>query len=126
MLVLSDARVADGRAVAPILLSVAAVQRRLVDAGLRTKTSLLVDSDEPRESHHFACLIGYGADAICPRLALETVAQLAADDKLGGDHPSAAPASPRRPRSKARPASPSSSAPPVHAASPRSSRTPAT
>ena len=89
MLVLSDARVADGRAVTPILLAVAAVQRRLVEAGLRPRTSLLVDSDEPRESHHFACLIGYGADAICPRLALETVAQLAADDKLGGDHPSA-------------------------------------
>ena len=47
-------------------------------------------SDEPREAHDFACLLGYGADAICPRLALETVAALAADDKLGGDHPSPA------------------------------------
>jgi glutamate synthase domain-containing protein 2/glutamate synthase domain-containing protein 1/glutamate synthase domain-containing protein 3 len=89
MLALSDARVADGRAVTPILLAVAAVQRRLVEAGLRQRASLLVDSDAPRDSHHFACLLGFGADAICPRLALETVAQLAADDKLGGDHPSA-------------------------------------
>jgi glutamate synthase (ferredoxin) len=89
MLVLSDARVADGRAVTPVLLAVAAVQRRLVEAGLRQRASLLVDSDEPRDSHHFACLLGFGADAICPRLALETVAQLAGDDKLGGDHPSA-------------------------------------
>jgi len=46
--------------------------------------------DDPREAHDFACLLGYGADVICPRLALETVAALAAADKLGGDHPSPA------------------------------------
>ena len=48
------------------------MHQRLVAAGLRTLASILVESDEPRESHHFACLLGYGADAICPRLALET------------------------------------------------------
>ena len=48
---------------------------------------LVVASDEPREVHHFACLIGYGADAVCPRLALETVADLGAADKLGGGGP---------------------------------------
>ena len=47
-----------------------------------------VQSDEPRDSHMVATLVGYGADAICPRLALETVAQLAATDKVGGDRPS--------------------------------------
>jgi glutamate synthase (ferredoxin) len=74
----------------PSLLAVGAVHARLVAAGLRTRTSILVESDEPRESHHFACLLGYGADAICPRLALETLAAMAAADKLGGDRPSPA------------------------------------
>ena len=74
----------------PSLLSVAAVHGALVEAGVRTRASLLVASDEPRESHHFACLLGYGADAICPRLALQTLAALAAADKIGGDHPSPA------------------------------------
>jgi glutamate synthase domain-containing protein 2/glutamate synthase domain-containing protein 1/glutamate synthase domain-containing protein 3 len=74
----------------PSLLAVAAVHGALVDAGVRTRVSLLVASDEPRESHHFACLLGYGADAICPRLALQTLAALAAADKIGGDHPSPA------------------------------------
>jgi len=74
----------------PPLLSVAAVHGALVEAGVRTRVSLLVASDEPRESHHFACLLGYGADAICPRLALETLAALAGADKIGGDHPSPA------------------------------------
>jgi glutamate synthase (ferredoxin) len=55
---------------------------------VRTTTSIVVISDEPREAHDFACLVAYGADAVCPRLALETVAALASDDKLGGDHPS--------------------------------------
>ena len=58
--------------------------------GLRLRCSLLVSSDEPRDTHAIACLLGYGADAICPRLALETVAHMAADDKVGGDRPSPA------------------------------------
>jgi glutamate synthase (ferredoxin) len=74
----------------PALLAVAAAHAALVEAGVRTRVSLLVESDEPRESHHFACLLGYGADAICPRLALETLAALADADKVGGDHPSPA------------------------------------
>jgi glutamate synthase (ferredoxin) len=52
--------------------------------------SIVVDAEEPREAHDFACLLAYGADVVCPRLALETIAALAADDKLGGDHPSPA------------------------------------
>jgi glutamate synthase (ferredoxin) len=74
----------------PAVLAVGAVHHRLVAEGSRTSTSILVVSDEPREAHDFACLLGYGADVICPRLALETVAALAAADKLGGDHPSPA------------------------------------
>jgi glutamate synthase domain-containing protein 2/glutamate synthase domain-containing protein 1/glutamate synthase domain-containing protein 3 len=74
----------------PAVLAVGAVHQRLVAEGRRNQVSIVVDSDEPREAHDFACLLAYGADAVCPRLALETVAALAADDKLGGDHPSTA------------------------------------
>ena len=90
LLVADDAAAAGGRCPVPALLAVGAVNRRLVEIGLRTRASILVLSDEPRESHHFACLLGYGADAVCPRLALETLAALAAADKVGGDHPSPA------------------------------------
>jgi glutamate synthase (ferredoxin) len=79
----------------PALLSLGAVQQRLLAEGLRTRTSIVVLSDEPRETHHFACLLGYGADAVSPRLALETVSALADSDKLGGDRPSPAEAQQR-------------------------------
>ena len=90
LLLVTDERAGPERAPIPALLATGAVHHRLVAAGLRTRASLIVASDEPRETHHFATLLGYGADAICPRLALETVAALAAADKLGGDHPSPA------------------------------------
>jgi glutamate synthase (ferredoxin) len=74
----------------PAVLVAGAVHQRLVREGRRAKLSIVVDSDEPREAHDVACLLAYGADAVCPRLALETIAVLAAEDKLGGDHPSPA------------------------------------
>jgi glutamate synthase (ferredoxin) len=46
-----------------------------------------VDTDDPRESHHVACLLTNGADAVCPRLALESIVNLAAAGRLGGDVP---------------------------------------
>jgi glutamate synthase domain-containing protein 2/glutamate synthase domain-containing protein 1/glutamate synthase domain-containing protein 3 len=88
LLLVSDRRREDGRPPIPVLLAAGAVHQRLVAAGLRTSASLLVESDEPRETHHFATLLGYGADAICPTLALETMAALARADRIGGDHPS--------------------------------------
>ena len=84
---LSDRDAGGERAPVPAILALSAVHTRLVEAGLRTRCSLLVESDEPRDTHTIACLLGYGADAICPRLALETVAQLAANDRIGGDRP---------------------------------------
>ncbi len=92
-LLISDTR-RDGAPV-PILMAVGAVHHRLVARGLRTLATLIVETDEAREAHHFACLLGYGAEAICPRLALETVAALAAADKVGGDRPAPAPAQER-------------------------------
>ncbi|MGE5275343.1 MAG: glutamate synthase large subunit [Verrucomicrobiota bacterium] len=79
---------APGRAPIPMLLAVGAVHHRLVARGLRSLATIVVETDEAREAHHFACLIGYGAETVCPRLALETVAALAAADKVGGDRPS--------------------------------------
>jgi glutamate synthase (ferredoxin) len=90
LLLVSDERAGGTRAPVPALLALGAVQRRLVETGLRTRASIVVVSDEPRESHHFACLLGFGADAVSPRLALETLAALAAADRIGGDHPSPA------------------------------------
>ena len=80
----------EERASIPVLLAVGAVHQHLVARGLRSLATLVVETDEAREAHHVACLLGYGAEAICPRLALETVAALAAADKIGGDRPSPA------------------------------------
>jgi glutamate synthase (ferredoxin) len=91
---ISDAP-SPGRAPVPALLALAGVHGRLVEAGLRLECSLLVESEEARDTHAIAVLLGYGADAICPRLALETVAALAAADKVGGDRPSPAEAQER-------------------------------
>ncbi|HXV56492.1 MAG TPA: glutamate synthase large subunit [Gaiellaceae bacterium] len=88
ILLVTDEGAGPERAAVPALLAAGAVHHRLVARGLRARASVVVASDEPRETHHFAVLLGYGADAICPRLALETVASLAAADTLGGDHPS--------------------------------------
>ncbi|MCY4086447.1 MAG: glutamate synthase large subunit [Actinomycetia bacterium] len=86
MLLISDTR--PDQAPIPMLLSLGSAHQRLLRTELRTKATLLVDTNEAREVHHFACLLGYGAEAICPRLALATLAQLAAQDKIGGDRPS--------------------------------------
>ncbi len=88
MLLLTDAAAGPARAPIPMLLAVGAVHDRLIAEELRTFATIVVESDEPREVHHVACLLGYGAEAISPRLALETVAALAAGDKLGNDRPS--------------------------------------
>ncbi len=88
VIVLTDEAAGGDRAAIPSLLALGAVHQRLVETGLRTRTSLVVASGEPRETHHFACLLGYGADAIQPWLALQSLAALAAADRVGGDHPS--------------------------------------
>ncbi len=65
----------------PPLLAVGAVHHHLIGLGLRMKASLIVDTAQCWSTHHFACLIGYGASAICPYLALESVRQWVADSK---------------------------------------------
>ncbi|MDQ4098556.1 MAG: glutamate synthase-related protein, partial [Actinomycetota bacterium] len=87
LLVLDDGGVSDTRVPVPALLAVGAVHHRLVAAGLRMETSLIVSADEARDVHYIACMLGYGADAISPGLALETVAHEAdenPDSEMGG------------------------------------------
>jgi glutamate synthase (NADPH/NADH) large chain/glutamate synthase (ferredoxin) len=73
VLVLSDWGVSDERAPIPALLATGAVHHHLIRAGLRMKTSLVVETGEAREVAHFALLIGYGAGAVYPYLAFETI-----------------------------------------------------
>src|SRR5687768_18320593 len=64
ILVLSDRAASAERIPIPSLLACAAVHHHLIREGLRTSVGLVVESGEPREVHHFACLAGYGAEAI--------------------------------------------------------------
>ncbi|RLP98828.1 glutamate synthase large subunit [Geobacillus stearothermophilus] len=75
LLVLSDRGVDETHVAIPVLLATSGLHQHLVRKGTRTNVSLLVESGEAREVHHFAALIGYGADAINPYLALETIRQ---------------------------------------------------
>ncbi len=76
VLILSDRAVSAAHVAIPALLATAAVHHHLVRAGLRTSTGLVVDTGSAREVHHFALLAGYGAEAVCPWLAFDTIATL--------------------------------------------------
>jgi glutamate synthase (NADPH/NADH) large chain len=82
VLILSDRAVSRQRVAIPALLACSAVHHHLVRNGLRTSAGLVVDTGSAREVHHFALLAGYGAEAICPWLAYETLAELAPSLKL--------------------------------------------
>ncbi len=77
VLILSDRAVSRSRVAIPALLATSGVHHHLVHAGLRTNAGLVVDTGSAREVHHFALLAGYGAEAICPWLAFESVAEIA-------------------------------------------------
>ncbi|WP_375460348.1 glutamate synthase large subunit [uncultured Enterovirga sp.] len=73
IIVLSDRAVGPDRIPIPALLATAAVHHHLIRKGLRTSVGLVLETGEAREVHHFACLAGYGAEAINPYLAFETL-----------------------------------------------------
>ena len=79
IIVLSDRMVGPDRIPMPALLATAAVHHHLIRKGLRTSVGLVVETGEAREVHHFACLAGYGAEAINPWLAFETLGAMAKD-----------------------------------------------
>jgi glutamate synthase (NADPH/NADH) large chain len=87
ILILTDRGIDAEHAAIPALLAVAGVHHHLIREGTRTKVGLVVESGEPREVHHFALLIGYGAGAINPYLAFETLDDLAREGHLkNSDH----------------------------------------
>ncbi|MGB9656952.1 MAG: glutamate synthase central domain-containing protein, partial [Pseudolabrys sp.] len=79
IIILSDRKASADRIPIPSLLACAAVHHHLTRKGLRTSVGLVVETGEPREVHHFACLAGYGAEAINPYLAFETLIALKDD-----------------------------------------------
>jgi glutamate synthase (NADPH/NADH) large chain len=79
IIILSDRQVGPDRMPIPALLATAAVHHHLIRKGLRTSVGLVVETGDAREVHHFACLAGYGAEAINPYLAFETLAAMAKD-----------------------------------------------
>ena len=76
IIILSDRNAGTDSVPIPSLLACAAVHHHLIRQGLRMSVGLVVESGEPREVHHFACLAGYGAEAINPYLAFETLAAM--------------------------------------------------
>jgi len=76
ILILSDRNLGPERVAMPSLLAVAAVHHHLVRAGTRLRTGLVIESGEPRDIHHMATLIGYGASAINPYLMFESLDEL--------------------------------------------------
>ncbi|MBI1887633.1 MAG: glutamate synthase large subunit [Nitrosomonadales bacterium] len=79
VLILSDRAISAQRVAIPALAACSKVHHHLVRAGSRTSTGLVVDTGSAREVHHFALLAGYGAEAVCPWLAYETI--------MAMDHP---------------------------------------
>lgn len=76
IIILSDRQTGPDRIPIPALLATAAVHHHLIRRGLRTAAGLVIETGEAREIHHFCCLAGYGAEAINPYLAFETLAAL--------------------------------------------------
>ena len=86
ILVLTDRDIDENRVPIPSLLAVSAVHQHLVRTKKRTSVALILESGEPREVHHFATLLGYGASAICPYLAHESIRYLIETGMLDKDY----------------------------------------
>ncbi|MEA2696306.1 MAG: hypothetical protein QOI66_577, partial [Myxococcales bacterium] len=84
IIIISDRGHGHDLAPIPALLAVASVQHHLLREGSRTRVGLVVESGEPREVHHFALLLGYGASAINPYLAFETIHDMVLQGILSG------------------------------------------
>ncbi len=82
IIILSDRMLSPRRVPIPSLLAVSAVHHHLVREGTRLRGGLIVESAEPREVHHFATLIGYGAGAINPYLMFETLSEVVAQGRI--------------------------------------------
>ncbi len=85
ILIISDRGIDAGSAPIPSLLATAGLHHHLIRHGQRTKVGLIIESGEPRETHHMALLLGYGANAINPYVAFETLDDLLLRGLLPGD-----------------------------------------
>lgn len=85
VLILSDKAISKTTAPIPSLLSTGAVHHHLVKLNLRTRAGIIVQAGDVRETHHYATLIGYGASAVHPYLALQSIEHLQAEGKLDAD-----------------------------------------
>ena len=85
IIILSDRGVDENHVAIPSLLAVSALEQHLVRTKKRTAVSVILESAEPRDVHHFATLLGYGARAINPYLAQETIGQLISEGLLDKD-----------------------------------------
>ena len=86
VLILSDRGVDENHVAIPSLLAVSALNQYLVKTKKRTRVALILESGEPREVHHFATLLGYGACAINPYLAQESIKELIENRMLDKDY----------------------------------------
>lgn len=86
VVILSDRGVSEKMAYIPSLLAVSGLHNYLVRKSLRTHTSIVLESAEPREIHHFACLLGYGATVINPYLVYESIKDLIEKGELKLDY----------------------------------------
>ena len=86
ILILSDRGVDENHVAIPSLLAVSAMQQHLVKTKKRTAVAMILESGEPREVHHFATLLGYGACAINPYLAQESIKELIEENMLDKDY----------------------------------------
>lgn len=77
ILIISDRKIDENHVAIPALLATSAIHLHLVSKGMRTSTGLVVETGSARETHHFALLAGYGAEAIHPYLAMDTVSEMA-------------------------------------------------
>ncbi len=85
LLILSDRIAGPDTAPIPALLATAAVHHHLVANGTRMDVDLIVESGEAREVHHLACLLGFGARAVCPYVAFESIAELVLSGVIAHD-----------------------------------------
>ena len=86
IIILSDRGVDENHVAIPSLLAVSAMEQHLIRTKKRTAVSIILESAEPREVHHFATLLGYGARAVNPYLAQECVAELIDSGRLDKDY----------------------------------------
>lgn len=87
LVILSDRRAGEDRIPASALLATGAVHHHLVRNAKRTQIGIVVESAEPREVHHFCLLVGYGADAVNPYLAIETILEMSREGRINVDSP---------------------------------------